>query len=136
MKDNFTFTDIEKIIPHAKRSTVQMWVRDGLIVPKENISGRGLSRTYSFDNLIEIWVAVEMSLVWGISTEGMRTIFEVKSFQDAVKNRSLFGIMCLTREGFSSGWLRREGLRTDGEHFTSAIQINISEVEKELMRRI
>ena len=136
MKDDFTFTDVEKIIHHAKRSTVQLWVRDGLIVPKENKTGRGLSRTYSFDNLIEIWVAVELSLAWGMSTDGLKSIFKKPSFKNAVKNRKVFSYLCPPREGLSSGWLRREGTPTDGKPFTSAIQINIVEVEKELKRRI
>jgi len=88
MCDDFTFSDIERIIPDMKRSTVQMWVKAGVIAPKENREGRGASRVYSFDNLIEISVATELS-GWGMSTKGMKSLLQHPRFKNAVKERDV-----------------------------------------------
>jgi hypothetical protein len=136
--NDFTFTDVERIIPHAKRSTVQMWINSGLIIPKENKAGRGLSRRYSFENLIEIWAAVELSLVWGMSTFCLRYIFQLPSFRDAVKNKTRCYSVCHDRDGIGTGWMTSTGTGNipDSETFTSAIQLDFSAIAREIQKRI
>jgi DNA-binding transcriptional MerR regulator len=120
MQDDFSFTDVERIIPYIKRTTVQMWVKAGMIVPKENREGRGASRVYSFDNLIEISVATELS-GWGMSTKGIKSLLEQPGFKNAVKERDVY---CRVHYGggIDSG-------------VTSAMIICISEIAAEIERR-
>jgi DNA-binding transcriptional MerR regulator len=138
-KDNFTFTDVERIVPHIKRTTAQMWVNTGLIVPRENRTGRGLSRVYSFDNLIRIWAAAELSAVWGVSTDGIRSILQLPSFAEAAEKRGRFYSTCLTRIPAADGWPRKSGRLRDGfpgsTRFTSGIVLDLGEIAKEIEKR-
>lgn len=68
----FNFTEVMKIIPHAKRSTVQLWVRDGLITPQKMTKGRGTHREYSIQNIAQIIVATHLSSKYGMSPEGIK----------------------------------------------------------------
>jgi len=139
MNDSFTFTDVERIVPHIKRSTVQMWINAGLIVPRENRTGRGLSRVYSFDNLMRIWAAAELSAVWGLSTDGIRSILKMPAFADAVRKRERFYSACLTRVPAADGWPRKSGRLRDGfpggTRFTSGIVLDLGEIASEIEKR-
>jgi DNA-binding transcriptional MerR regulator len=136
---NYTFTDVERIVPHIKRSTVQMWVNIGLIVPRENRTGRGLSRVYSFENVMQIWAAAELSTVWGVSTDGIRAVLQLPAFADAARKRERFYSICLTRIPASGGWLKKSGRLRDGfpggAHFTSGLVLDLGEIAKEIEER-
>ena len=138
-KNNYTFTDVERIVPHIKRTTVQMWVNVGLIVPVEDRRGRGLSRVYSFDNVIWIWAAAELSTVWHVSTDGIRSILQLPAFAEAVRKRDRFYSACLTRIPASDGWPRKSGRFTGGfpgaTRFTSGIVLDLGEIAKEIEER-
>ncbi len=122
MRDEFSFSEVERIVPAIKRSTAQMWVKAGIIVPKENHVGRGVSRVYSFENLIELFAAAELSGCWGMATKGIESHLKRPRFKSAVKER---GVYCRVRYGNDAD-----------SGITSAVIIFIGEIAAEIERRL
>jgi DNA-binding transcriptional MerR regulator len=87
MKTEFLFKDLKKIFPWISPRTLISWAERGLVKPFfGNAAGRGTSRRYSYENLIEIAFISEL-LKYKISFSIISDITNTSEFKTIISEK-------------------------------------------------
>jgi DNA-binding transcriptional MerR regulator len=98
MKSEFLHRDLMKIFPTIKPRTIISWAERRLIEPDiRDASGRGSSRRYSYENLIEIAFISELASL-ELPFARIKHVVRSEKFREIVKKHKWDQVLCIAHD--------------------------------------